>query len=93
MTFNLSTLQAGLEALSGIDIKGAMSALESSSLSGDLTAAEDVLAVVAVFFPEAQYLKDALVVVGMIVQGYEAGTISSSSVESPAMQRVTGSNH
>ena len=92
MSVDLAQIEAGLEALSGIDFASALTAFRSANFTGELTAAEDVASVVAVFLPEAEYVKDGLVVLGFIVEMQERGLVRPATPEDPAMERASGHN-
>jgi hypothetical protein len=85
---DLNEIEAGLKALSGVDWISALKAFRSADIAGEITAAEDVASLIAVFLPEAQYAKDALVVLGFIVSLQKRGLIRPAVPEDPAMARV-----
>jgi hypothetical protein len=85
---DLNEIEAGLKALSGVDWVSALKAFRSADLAGEITAAEDVASIIAVFLPEAVYARDALVVLGFLVEAQRDGLIRPAVPEDEAMARV-----
>lgn len=87
---DLAEVEAGLKALNGIDFEGAVGAIRSANIQGELQTAEQVAELIAVFLPEAMYAKDALVVLGLVIKAYQLGLVRSAEPNEPAMQHAEG---
>lgn len=88
MSFDPAEIEAGLEALSGIDFAAALAAFRAADLQGEIKTAADVAGVLALFFPPAAYAKDALIVLGLLAKLQSQGLIRPAQPEDPAMARV-----
>jgi hypothetical protein len=81
---------AALKALSGVDFAGALAAVRSGDVMGELNSASQVINVVADFFPEAKYAADAIILFELIIKAREAGLWRPADPSDPAMERAAG---
>lgn len=93
MTIDVTAAASALRTLAGIDYQGALTALETGNIQGDITSVEEIAGVIRPYFPEAQYLIDALALVQIVVLAYQMGWIKNSSPDDPVRDRAAGPAH
>ena len=88
MSFDPDQIEAGLQALSGLNFAAMYQAFHTANLAGEITSAEAVAGFVADFIPDAAYVRDALIVLGILVKLQDEGFIRPGQPGDPGMDRV-----
>ena len=87
---SLAQIEAGLQALAGIDFANALASFQAANLQGELQTMEQLAAFAEVFFPPTVYIEDGLVLLSFVVAAKQAGLWAPASPDDPAMIHAQG---